>query len=388
MDQLFEEVKKHKHICFGIDNYVTLGVVRSLGDVGIMPIVILHKQNPIHLVIHSKYAKNCTIVDSLEEGLNLIIEKYGNESLKPFIHSSDDWVESFLDQHYGQLKDKFIFFHGSRQGVVTESMNKANINKIAEECGCNVPKYEVVKRGELPQTVSFPVITKGIISIEGGWKKDVIICKDENELLDAYQVIKSETVLLCEFIEKKTELCLDGFAANDGKDVCLPFETNYLTFLDGQYGNYMKMIPFTRDEVHQQIQRILTKIGYNGVCEIEFLIDKNDKLWFLEVNFRNSTWSNAIKYGGVNLPVEWAKARLRGGIDFDSLTPRKTPYTCMVEPAEFRLFVLSGKMKFSEWYKNWRSTDFYFFYQKQDPWPFYSIFINGIKSKMKSLFGK
>ena len=60
----------------------------------------------------------------------------------------------------------------------------------------------------------------------------------------------------------------------------------------------------------------------------------------------------------------------------------------MVEPAEFRLFVLSGKMKFSEWYKNWRSTDFYFFYQKQDPWPFYSIFTNGIKSKIKSLFGR
>ena len=52
MEQLLEEVKLHKHICFGIDNYVTLGVVRSLGEAGIMPVVILHKHNPIHLVIH------------------------------------------------------------------------------------------------------------------------------------------------------------------------------------------------------------------------------------------------------------------------------------------------------------------------------------------------
>lgn len=82
MEQLLEEVKKRKHICFGIDNYVTLGVVRSLGEAGIKPIIILHKQNPIHLVIHSKYAKDLTIVDSLEEGLEIILKRFGGESLK------------------------------------------------------------------------------------------------------------------------------------------------------------------------------------------------------------------------------------------------------------------------------------------------------------------
>ena len=175
MDQVLEEVKRHKHICFGIDNYVTLGVVRSLGEAGIMPIVILHKQNAIHLVIHSKYAKDITIVDSLEEGLELILGKYGNEELKPFIHSSDDWVESFLDEHYELLEDKFLFYDGGRKGIITENMNKDSINKIAESCGCNVPKSEVVKRGVLPTTLKYPVITKGIMSIKGGWKKDVII---------------------------------------------------------------------------------------------------------------------------------------------------------------------------------------------------------------------
>ena len=126
MEQLLE-VKKRKHICFGIDNYVTLGVVRSLGEAGIKPIIILHKQNPIHLVIHSKYAKDLTIVDSLEEGLEIILKRFGEESLKPFIHSSDDWVESFLDEHFELLKDKFLFYDGGRQGIITENMNNSSL---------------------------------------------------------------------------------------------------------------------------------------------------------------------------------------------------------------------------------------------------------------------
>lgn len=386
MEQLLEEVKKRKHICFGIDNYVTLGVVRSLGEAGIKPIIILHKQNPIHLVIHSKYAKDITIVDSLEEGLEIILKRFGEESLKPFIHSSDDWVESFLDEHFELLKDKFLFYDGGRQGIITENMNKDAINKVAESCGCNVPKSEVVKRGVLPTTLKYPVITKGIMSIKGGWKKDVIICQNEKELLDAFETIQSETVLVCEYIEKKNELCLDGFCINHGKDVCIPFETSYLTLINGQYGNYMRMTPFKREEVKQQVQKVLEKTGFNGVFSVEFLIDQNDKLWFLEVNFRFSTWGYAFQYGGVNLPVEWAKATLGGAILHDEITPRTTPFTAMVEPMEFRLFVMSGKMKFSEWYKNWKNTDCYFFANKKDPWPFYYIFINGFKGILNKLF--
>lgn len=385
MGHLLEEIKKHKHICFGIDNYVSLGLIRSLAEAGIIPEVILHKHNPIHLVIHSKYVKAYKVVDTIEEGYQYILSKYENEEYKPFIHSSDDWVESFLDEHYEELIDKFIFYDGGKKGIITENMNKDAINKVAESCGCNVPKSEVVRRGDLPKTLKYPVITKGIMSIKGGWKKDVVICQNEDELKEAFESIQSETVLVCEYIDKKNELCLDGFCINHGKDVCIPFETSYLTLINGQYGNYMRMTPFQRKDVEEQVQKVLEKTGFNGVFSVEFLIDQNDKLWFLEVNFRFSTWGYAFHYGGVNLPVEWAKSTLRGKIEKSELAPRPNPFTAMVEPMEFRLFVMSGKMKFSEWFKNWRATDCYFFYNKKDPWPFYYIFINGFKGAVKKL---
>ena len=382
---LLEEIKDHKHICFCIDNYTTLGLIRSLGEAGIMPIIILHKRNPIHLVVHSKYAKKYFIVESLEEGLNLILSNYGNEEKKPFIHCTDDWVESYLDENFDILKDKFIFYGGDRKGVITECMDKNVINQIAESCGCNVPKSEVVKNGILPTSLTYPVITKGLLSIKGGWKSDVHICRNEDELLNAFNNIKSEKILVCEYIEKKNELCLDGFSINHGRNIYIPFETSYLTLIDGQYGNYMRMTAFERFELYKQVQKVIEKTGFNGVFSVEFLIDKNDKLWFLEVNFRYSTWGYAFTYGGVNLPVEWAISTISSTIDPRSISPRKSSFTAMVEPMEFRLFVLSGKMKLSQFIKNWRKTDCYFFYQKNDPLPFYYIFINYARSILKKI---
>ena len=43
----------------------------------------------------------------------------------------------------------------------------------------------------------------------------------------------------------------------------------------------------------EKLKEILKEIGYEGIFEIEFLVDENDQLWFCEINFRNSTWSYA-----------------------------------------------------------------------------------------------
>ena len=48
------EVYKHKHICLVEDHYNPLGIVRSLGEEGIKPIVLLCAKHP-YLVNHSKY---------------------------------------------------------------------------------------------------------------------------------------------------------------------------------------------------------------------------------------------------------------------------------------------------------------------------------------------
>ena len=124
MQDLDKELKKHKFVIFGSDHYNTLGAVRSLGEVGIRPDVILHphyRPNPI-FTNNSKYVGQVYIVKTVEEGYSVLLEKYGKENVKPFIFSCDDWVESILDMNYDTLKNKFYFFHGKTTGIIGSSV--------------------------------------------------------------------------------------------------------------------------------------------------------------------------------------------------------------------------------------------------------------------------
>ena len=378
------EIRKHKHIVFGFDHYNTLGAVRSLGERGIKPVAIIRDTtggSPV-LVPNSKYLAKIHIVKTAKEGYDILMKHYSHEEFKPFIYSCDDFVESCLDQHYNDLKDIFFFFNGGEPDIITRYMDKDSISQLAKECGCRVPKGEVLKKGDLPQSISYPVITKSIKSIIGGWKNDVFICNTEQELIEAYKKIKSDELLVEEFIEKKNELCLDGFSLNHGKKVFIPFQTTYIRVADGKYGNYMTLEPFNNKEVYIQVRNILQKAKFTGIFSVEFLIDKNDDLWFLEVNFRNSTWSYAFTFGGVNMLYEWALGTI-GGVEFCAKKARTTSFTAMAEVNDFKDFVLTKKVSLWKWLRDVHSTDCFYFYNKHDKKPFWCYVVKHVKLFLK-----
>ena len=382
-------MRDHKFIIFGFEHYNTLGVIRSLGEKGISPIVILHKTNikDPSLVPNSRYASKVHVVDNVDEGYRLLQKLYGNEKIKPFLISCDDYAEMLLDSHYEELKDHFYFFDGGKAGIISHYMDKDAISQLAVECGCKIPKTEIVKRGQLPTTLKYPVITKAKVSAIGGWKKDVRICYSEEELVEAYKTMETEDLLVEEFIDKKNELCLDGFCVNHGKDVCIPFQTTYLRVAPGMYGNYMELVPFNNKVVYEQVCKILEKAQFNGIFSVEYLIDKNDDLYFLEVNFRNSTWSYAFTYGGVNMPYEWAKATLDGAISVNDKDIRKTPFTAMVEVRDFKDFVLTRKISLLKWIHDLKQTDCLYYWNRNDKKPVFAWISHLILRKTKSLFG-
>ena len=103
------EVYKHKHICLVEEHQNPLGIVRSLGEEGIKPIVLLCAHNPV-MVNNSKYVGELHIFDNIEEGFAFLMEHYSHEPLKPFIYNGSDNVTLLLDEHYDELKDKFYWF--------------------------------------------------------------------------------------------------------------------------------------------------------------------------------------------------------------------------------------------------------------------------------------
>ena len=60
----------------------------------------------------------------------------------------------------------------------------------------------------------------------------------------------------------------------------------------------------------EKIKNVISEIGLEGIWEFEFMVDDKGNLWFLEINFRNSTWSWASTKAGMNLPYLWSECML------------------------------------------------------------------------------
>lgn len=371
------EIKDYTFVVFCEEqHYNPLGVVRSLGEYGIHPIVVGYGEG-LHVVCKSKYVKESFHVKTIEQGYKLINEKFRNPKQKTFIITCDDRATQYLDERYEELKDYFFFNNAGKNGGVTYYMNKNNINVLAEKHGLKVPKAFVVKRGEIREDFEYPIITKAITSNTGAWKKDVFVCYNAEELKAAYDRIKSETLLIQHYIEKNNELCIDGFSVNHGKDVFFAISSLYNYNIPGKFAfDYTSENPKDM-RLSDTLSSMIREIGFEGIFSVEFLIDKNQEKFFMEINFRNSTWSYTATKAGMNLPVNWAKGMLVGRIPEGSYQPIcEGGMRTLAEFDDFKNRVVGRKMSVIKWFKIAKEADCLLFYNKKDNKPFWICFFD------------
>ena len=385
-----DELLQHKFIVVSGDTGNALGVIRALGEANIQPILIyLVEETHLPTLIKSKYLSIVHKVHTYESAFEVLISKYGNEPIKPFLYTCDDSVQTIVDERYSELCDKFYCFNAGVAGRVNHLMDKHVICQLAYECGCNIPKQEVVETGVLPTTLRYPVITKTLKSTLGLWKGDSYVCYNEEELLEAYSKIKSPILLIEEYIAKKNEFSLQGYSCNDGKDVYIPYLTTFIRLSLSAYGHYMNVKTFDNEELYEKVKRIISAAKYEGCFEIEFLLDQDDKLWFLEVNFRFSFWNYALTFGGVNYPIKWAESMLMNRIVCPPKETIKHNFIALNEPGDFGQSVVGKKISFFQWLKDVHNADMLYFYNPKDPLPAWSFWFHKIKRKIfKKIFRK
>lgn len=380
-------MQNHKYILFVGDHRNPLGLVRSLGKEGLKPIIVLVCKQP-YLVNHSKYVDTLHKVATKEKGLALIKQLYGNEKYKPFIYTADDEITSYLDMHYDELKDLFYFFNAGKQGRLTEYMNKETILSVGQKYGCNVLKYEILKHGELPKALKYPVITKAIDSLRSNWKTDVFICHNEKELLNAYKSIVCTNVVVQEFIHKKNEMCLNGVSIDSGKQVWITYYTLCERFSEISYGHKKRGYIAKDERINNIIENIIKDIGFSGIFDAEFLVGSDDELYFLEINFRNAGQSYCSTFAGANLAYIWAKGCLTGKINKDEFTLRQEPFTAMAEYDDFASSVLTRQIPVFKWIKELFKTDCTYYFDKSDPKPFIYAIYGKFMSRMRKILKK
>ena len=371
--------KNHLVIVFAIDHYNPLGVIRSLGENGISPIFIAVKHKA-ELGVKSKYVSIVHQVESVEEGYKLLMSQYGDvyekSGYKPFLLFSDDKSIGYFDLRYNEIKDKFITYNAmNTQGRIMEFMDKKRILELAEKHGLNVFKSVVVNKGDILNEIEYPVITKDINPNAGAWKSDVFICYNEYELKEAYKKIESPVILLQKYIDKKTEVAYEGCSVDNGRSSLIAIESTYRYCIPGYYSPFMDVKSPKDKKLVQAMKNMIAEIGFEGIFEIEFIIGKDGTPYFLEINFRNATWSYAATKAGMPLPYLFIKGMLSGNLDNVSKTV-PDGFTAMVEPVDYGKRIELGISSPAEWLSDFKRANCTFYYSENDLEPFYEMVKN------------
>ena len=376
-----------KVIIFGNSFLNTLGLIRSVGLKGYPVILLLEPVKKCQCYVrHSKYITKIHYLKSVEEGLQVLFNEYGNENEKPVVLCGSDSIICMLDAHYNMLKEKFHIFNAGEQGRINYFLDKINTFSIAKDCGFTLIKsWLVTDIKNLPIGITYPCLIKGNNSTEST-KGDMFICHNEAELKDCLH--EGVEYLIQEYIQKEYELDIVGLAYNQGKKVFAPAVVRKIRETLYRQSDYIRL-----DDIKEYsnfnpniISNFLRKLSYEGIFSIEVIYSKG-KYYFLEINMRNDGTSWLYTVAGINYPYLWTLYCVGKLTDEILSTIRFTNHLyLMSENDVYNMF--GGSISFVQWIKDFYKSGAFFIMNAKDPKPFFFSTLNHIRQFGKLILRK
>jgi propionyl-CoA carboxylase alpha chain len=211
---------------------------------------------------------------------------------------------------YGFLSENFAFASALRDENVTllgpspeaiKSMgDKIEAKKLAEKAGVNtVPGYlGVIKdaktASKIAQKLGFPVMVK---AAAGGGGKGMRVVRTVEEMVDSFSSASNEArnnfsdarVFLEKFIENPRHIEIQVLADKFGNVVCIgerecSIQRHHQKVIEEAPSPFLS--EKTRKEMYKQSIKLVKKIGYYSVGTVEFIVDKKQNFYFMEMNTR------------------------------------------------------------------------------------------------------
>ncbi len=223
---------------------------------------------------------------ALENGADAIHPGYG------FLSENADFAQA--------CEDNDIIFVGPKVSVLKALGDKITAKKVAEDN--NVP---IIKSNSEPLTdievtlaeaekIGYPLMLK---AAAGGGGRGMRVIRKEDELIRAFNESKREalnafgddTVFLEKFVENPKHIEIQIVADNHGNLVHL-YERDCSV-----QRRYQKVIEFapsfglkseTKASLYTYATTICKAVNYNNIGTVEFLVDSDDSIYFIEVNPR------------------------------------------------------------------------------------------------------
>ena len=359
-------------IVFGRNYINVIGQIRSFGEAGHKCVLVWVKEDA-HTPKESRYVETYHEVKNVNEGMELILSLYGNNPKKNIISTDNDEIVTLLNANRERIEDKFFYFGTNQNGMMQKAMQKEYQCALAQRHNMGIPKSEIVKVGEMPHELKYPIITKVLDSTDyKHWKGYQVVCENEGELLNAYQTTfadfgSHDKILLQEFVEKQNELQVEGVSLNGGEEIFLPIQVLSHRQHKNGYGTFKYAEQYHYgDELINNIQALLKDIGYTGVFEVEYLVGKDNKLYFLEINLRYTLFNYLMTRMGVNLADVWASSVISGRLKSENVKISSTPKSVIYEDRDFQLSVLHGDLKCGQWVSDFIKSDCYLILNRKD----------------------
>ena len=357
-------------IVIGGTHHNSLGVIRVLGEIGYEVEFVNFNAGKSDYVSKSRYITKYHSLKSLEQ-----LCEYLNERPKSveeeIVISCVDAVTEYLNLYKYKLSRRYIIPGVPQQGRMVELMDKTTMIRMAEKRCIYAPTV-----WNLPtdvDKVTFPCITKCHVSSHGG-KSDIVILRSKDELNAFLQ--KTEGELFAQsYITKKEEVQLIGCSLRGGEDVIIPGMSKIIRSQPNTNTGFLEYGPldsFYKDIV-EKAKLYIRDSQYSGLFSFEIIKGIDDKIWFLEINFRNDGNAWCVTKSGVNLPVIWVKSCLGESYEEEIRIPNKI--LMMPELQDFKL-VLQRRVSFVQWFRDWKRTDFFMEYDKKDKRPFFFAVLN------------
>lgn len=356
-----------------------LGVIRSLGERGVQPLVIVETKDRRPYVAKSCYIKQCWKVADEAHVLGVLRCEAGKHGEKPVVIACADNLSSLLDLHYDELSEHYTLPGANEQGRITRLMDKEVMSELASEIGLLVPKSVATNTSVDEEiTVPLPWIIKPLVS-KNGVKADIerIYTLDE---WTAYKQRHQARVQVQQLIEKEFEYQLIGLSLNEGRDVIIPGVSHVIRPQSNTNTGFLRYEPLS-DEYAVTVEyskKFLKETGYSGLFSMEFLRGNDGKDYFMEINFRNDGNAICVTAAGVNLPYMLYISQTRAEFTIENVA--KAVYV-MPEFDDLRL-INQGKNTFAQWLKDVRRTDRFMEFDRNDQKPFWTLLYKTLLRKI------
>ena len=355
-----------KVVVFCSDVYTSIGLIRCLGEAGHRPECVIYGPQR-NWTLASRYISKGFGFDTKEEAIKFLVDEYPTEQIKPILLTIPDPPAYLVDKYYNLLKYKFILSNAGEQGRIIYWMNKEHISELAHKYGFKIPwTIRLSKASPIPKDLKYPVFTKNVTSSDGG-KFDEGICNNYQELLDRQQSITSNEFLVMQYINRKAEVNYLGLAI--GGKVYIDYHDLRERFPKAGYGHYNSFHKVRHDEFYERMICMMKETNYEGLFDVEFLVDADGSYYFMEINFRVDGEVYKL-VPGINYPAEWCRLiELPTNSLPDSLETRKEYIVGITEIEDFKTSVIGGLVNPLKWLVEFLKADKRMMFNMKDPLP-------------------